>query len=120
MAFLSKKFRKAQLWWYYSKKAMKGLKILWLLIAGSFLFLAGMLISPNYEAVKYTLLISGTVVVTVFYLVTLLRVINTNTLSQSRRIFWLIAVVCVPIMGNLAYVIIHDTLMRRQVPHGTW
>ncbi|MEI9944715.1 MAG: PLDc N-terminal domain-containing protein [Chitinophagaceae bacterium] len=99
---------------------MKNLKLLWLLGIGALLFAIGMFILPHYKVVKDTFLISGTAFVLVFYFKTLLQVIYSHSISPSRRVFWMIVVICVPVMGNLAYVIIQDTLSTKQVPHGLW
>lgn len=99
---------------------MKNLRTVFALAAGTILFMTGLAIPFHYLVWRDIFLITGTLLVLFFYVTTLIQVINSPLLSQSRRIFWLIVVICVPVMGNLAYVIIQDTLTRKQVPHGIW
>jgi len=49
----------------------------------------------------------------VFYVLSFRQVLN---LKSERRIFWIVAIVCVPMIGNLIYIIVHDALTRRQIP----
>jgi Na+/melibiose symporter-like transporter len=38
-----------------------------------------------------------------------------NSLGE-RRIFWIVAIVCLPMIGNLIFLIVHDALTTRQIP----
>jgi hypothetical protein len=99
---------------------MKSFRILWALIAGSILFAVGLLIPPAHPIIRDVFITSGVLSVLFFYIMTLWDVIHSSTLSEYIRIFWLVVVVCVPVIGNLAYVIIHYTVIKKQVPHGIW
>lgn len=95
---------------------MRRLRVLWWLVAGSIVFAAGLFTSVSHEFIKYFLLAAGTVLVSVFYLKTILSVLRSETMGRQRKMFWLIVIVCVPVMGNIAFVIIQSTLSIRQVP----
>jgi len=41
--------------------------------------------------------------------------IQVLNLKSERRIFWIVAIVCVPMIGNLIYIIVHDALTRKQI-----
>ncbi|TMI96383.1 MAG: hypothetical protein E6H06_04275 [Bacteroidetes bacterium] len=95
---------------------MKNLSLLILLVISFVLFLIGISIPGRGRPIH---IIFVTVAVTlgfIFYLLTFLQVIKTPTLSSGRRIFWIVAIVCVPMIGNLVYIIIHDADIRKQVP----
>jgi len=60
--------------------------------------------------------VAGVTLGFIFYLLTFLQVIRTRSLNSGRRIFWIIAIVCVPMIGNLIYIILHDADTRKQIP----
>lgn len=95
---------------------MKKLRVLWWLIAGSVVFAAGLFATVDQSFIKYSLLAAGAVIVSVFYIKTITTLLRSETMGRQRKMFWLIVIVCVPIMGNLAFVIIQSTLSTRQIP----
>lgn len=95
---------------------MKRLRVLWWLVAGSIVFAAGLFTPVNQSFIKYFLLAAGTVIVSIFYIKTIALLLRSETLGRQRKMFWLIVIVCVPVMGNIAFVIIQSTLSTRQVP----
>jgi phospholipase D-like protein len=60
--------------------------------------------------------VAGTALGFIFYVLTFMQVLKTPSLSPGRRIFWIVAIVCVPMIGNLIYLIMHDADVRKQVP----
>ena len=95
---------------------MKNISLLLLLLLGVFLFLAGAV--PHYQrpATGTILMIAGGVLVFSFYLATLLQVIRSKSISNKRRIVWIILILCAPMAGNLIYVLFHDAQLSRQRP----
>jgi len=94
---------------------MKNLSLLLLLIAACILFAIGVFIPGTGKPLHIIFVIAGTMLGFIFYLLTFIQVIKTPSLSSQRRIFWIIVIVCVPMIGNVIYLIVHDTLTRRQV-----
>lgn len=99
---------------------MKNIRLLVLVFTGCILFFIGLMM-PDYNTfLSYLFMITGAFMVLLFYFITLLHVIKTFSHDSSKKIFWLIALVCVPVLGNIIYVIFRETANRRQTPHGVW
>jgi len=92
---------------------MKNLSLLILLFVSFILFLVGISIPGRGAALHIIFVTTGIVLGFVFYVLSFRQVLN---LKSERRIFWIVAIVCVPMIGNLIYIIVHDTLTRRQIP----
>jgi hypothetical protein len=45
-----------------------------------------------------------------------MNVIKTPSLSGGKRIFWIVAIVCLPMIGNVIYLILQDAFTRKQIP----
>jgi len=95
---------------------MKNISLLLLMLLGVFLFLAGAIPHYHRPVTGTILMIAGTVLVAAFYLFTLLQVIRSKSISNKKRIVWVILILCAPIAGNLIYVLFHDAQLSRQVP----
>ena len=95
---------------------MKNLSMLILLVSSAILFAIGISIPGRESLLHIIFVVAGTALGFIFYMLTLLQVIRTPTLSPGRRIFWTVAIVCVPMIGNLIYIIIHDADTRKQIP----
>jgi len=95
---------------------MKNLSLLILLIVSFILFLTGVSIPGTGTVLHIILVVVGTALGFIFYVLTFMQVLKTPSLSQGRRIFWIVAIVCLPMIGNLIYVIMHDADARKQVP----
>jgi hypothetical protein len=95
---------------------MKNLSLLILLIASFILFLIGVWIPGTGSLLHIVFVVAGTALGFIFYVLTFRQVLKTPSLSPGRRIFWIVAIVCVPMIGNLIYVIMHDADVRKQVP----
>ena len=95
---------------------MKNLSLLILLIASFILFLIGVSIPGTGTVLHIVLVVAGTVLGFTFYVLTFMQVLKTPSLSPGRRVFWIVVIVCLPMIGNLIYVIVHDADVRKQVP----
>ncbi len=99
---------------------MKGLKLLLLPLLGVMLLATGLVI-PAYMTIRYILLISSVIVTLIFYFITLRHLIKDFPLDSSKKIFWTVAIICLPVIGNVIYVIFLETSARKQRPqHGIW
>ena len=99
---------------------MQNLKLLLLLCGGCILFVSGLFVPVHYTTIRYSLMIAGTLLVLLFYFITLFQVIKTSSLNSSKRIFWLVAIICVPVIGNIIYVVFREMMTQRQKPSGIW
>jgi len=98
------------------KTAMKNFRLLLLLIISFVLFIVGILIPGTGSPLHVSFLIAGAILGFIFYLLTFMQVIKTPSLNSGRRIFWIVAIVCVPMIGNLIYLLLHDADTRKQIP----
>jgi hypothetical membrane protein len=95
---------------------MKNFSLLLLLIISFVLFLIGISIPGTGRPLHIIFVVAGVTLGFIFYLLTFRQVIKTPTLNSGRRIFWIVAIVCVPMIGNLIYIILHDADTRKQIP----
>lgn len=95
---------------------MKNISLILIVLGGIVLFMAGALPHYNYPVVRYILMTAGGVAVFAFYLISLLQVLRTRSIRNSRRIIWVILIICVPIAGNLIYILFHDAQVSSRVP----
>ena len=95
---------------------MKNLSLLILLIVSFILFLIGVSIPGMGTVLHVVLVVGATILGFIFYVLTFMQVLKTPSLTPGRRIFWIVAIVCVPMIGNLIYLIMHDADVRKQVP----
>ena len=95
---------------------MKNISLLLLMLLGVVLFFAGAIPHYHQPVIKYILMTAGTLLVAAFYLFTLLQAIRSRSISNRRRIVWIILIICAPLAGNLIYVLFHDAQISRQVP----
>jgi phospholipase D-like protein len=95
---------------------MKNLSLLVVLVGSFILFLIGVSIPGVGTVLHVVLVVVATILGFIFYVLTFMQVLRTPSLSPGRRIFWIVAIVCLPMIGNLIYVIMHDADVRKQVP----
>src|SRR4030095_15130478 len=95
---------------------MKNLSLLILLVVSFILFLIGISIPGRGTALHIIIVVAAVTMGFVFYVLTFRQVLKSSSLSNERRIFWIVAIVCLPMIGNLFYIIIHDALTRKQIP----
>ena len=95
---------------------MKNLSLLILLIVSFILFLVGVSIPGRGTALHIIVVVTAVALGFVFYLLTFHQVLTSPSLKGQRRIFWIVALVRLPMIGNLIYIIVHDALTRKQIP----
>jgi len=95
---------------------MKNLSLLIVLVVSFVLFLIGVSIPGTENLLHIIFVVAGTTLGFIFYVLTFMQVLKTSSLTPGRRVFWIVAIVCVPMIGNLMYVIMHDADVRKQVP----
>jgi len=95
---------------------MKNLSLLILLFVSFILFLVGISIPGRGTILHIIVVVTAVLLGFVFYVLTFHQVLTTPSLKGERRIFWIVAIVCLPMIGNLIYLIVHDALTRKQIP----
>ena len=95
---------------------MKNLSLLILLVISIILFFIGISIPGTGTVLHIVFVVAGVTLGFIFYLLSLRQVLKTPSLSSGRRIFWIVAIVCLPMIGNLIYIILHDADTRKQIP----
>ena len=95
---------------------MKNLSLLILLFVSFILFLVGISIPGRGTVLHILVVVTAVALGFVVYMITFHQVLTTPSLKGQRRIFWIVAIVCLPMIGNLIYIIVHDALTRKQIP----
>jgi hypothetical protein len=95
---------------------MKNLSLLILLVISFLLFMIGISIPGIRTPLHIIFVVAGVTLGFIFYILTLRQVIKTPSLNSGKRIFWIVAIVCLPMIGNLIYIILQDAFTRKQVP----
>ena len=95
---------------------MKNLSLLILVGISFLLFLIGVALPGRDQPLNVIFVVAGVTLGFIFYLLSFWHVIKTRTLSSGRRIFWIVAIVCLPMIGNVIYLILQDAFTRKQVP----
>ena len=91
------------------------IRLLFLPFLGLLFFIAGE--SVNNTALSNTLLAISVLIGFLFYIITLGYLLAHFSVNTDRKIFWLVAIVCMPVIGNIIYVIFMQTANRRQKLH---
>jgi len=92
---------------------MKNLSFIILLFVSFILFLVGISIPGRGTALHIIVVATAVLVGFVFYVLSFRKALQLN---GERRIFWIVAIVCLPMIGNLIFLIVHDALTTRQIP----
>ena len=95
---------------------MKNLSLLVLLSISFILFLVGISIPGRGTALHILFVVTSIILGLTFYMLSFHQVLTTPSLKGERRIFWIVAIVCLPMIGNLIYIIVQDALTRAQIP----
>ena len=95
---------------------MKILSLLILLIISFILFMIGIFIPGTGTPLHIFFVVSGVVIGFLFYVLTFMNVLKTPSLNGGKRIFWIVAIVCLPMIGNLIYILLQDAFTRKQIP----
>ncbi len=99
---------------------MRNLKLLLLPVLGFLLFFGGLLLPLSYLTLRLILMIGGALVTLVFYFISFSYAMKSFPYDYSKRIFWLIAIICVPVIGNIIYILFMEMANRRQKPRSVW
>ena len=91
------------------------LRLLILPFLGLLFFIAGESLA-HYGTLYYIFFGISALLNAVFYIITLSYVIITFSYNE-KKMFWLVAIVCLPMIGNIIYVIFMETANRRQKLH---
>jgi hypothetical protein len=95
---------------------MKNFSLLILLIISFVLFMIGISIPGTGRPLHIIFVVAGVTLGFIFYLLTFRQVLRTRSLNSGQRIFWIVAIVCLPMIGNLIYLILQDAFTRKQIP----
>ena len=88
-----------------------------LLLAISFiLFLVGISIPGRNRPIHIIPVVAAVLLGLIFYVQIFREVIKTPELGSDERIFWIVAIVCLPVIGNMLYVLIHRSAASKQIP----
>lgn len=95
---------------------MKNLGFLILAAVGFAISFTGFFLQINHPKASTIVMLIGGAVLLFFYIISFYQVIKTKMISRKQRIFWILVILCVPIVANLIYLFIFDALTRRQKP----
>jgi hypothetical protein len=88
-----------------------------LLVAVAFiLFLVGISIPGIDSPLHIIVVVISVLLGFIFYLRIFLEVLKSRELNSGERTLWTVAIVCLPIIGNILYVLIHNSAASRQIP----
>lgn len=96
---------------------MKNRKLLLMAGIGFAMVIAGLCIPGKDEALHFILLIAGAFILLGFYFLTFLPVIQMVKQNIPDKISWFIFIICLPIVGNVVYLIFQETANRKQKQH---
>lgn len=100
---------------------MKNGPLLLLAVAGSLLGGVSFFIRPEQQAfLKYFLLALAALILLAFYFLTIRQVIKKENFNPAEKIFWTIFILCVPLIGNVIYLIISSAVNGPQVLKHAW
>jgi len=90
---------------------MKNSRLLSLAIIGSATGGVGFFIRPEEHAFeKYLVLAIAALILMLFYFLTMRDVLKKENIDQQMRIFWIIVLICLPLIGDVIYLIINDAV----------
>lgn len=92
---------------YIQSSNMKDLSLLSMVIVAFFLFIVGIFIPGTKNPWHIILIIAGLVTGFIFYLLSFQKMLKDRRLIKGRRMFWIVSIVCLPMIGNVFYVIMN-------------
>jgi len=95
---------------------MKTYSPLLLLAIAFVLFLVGISIPGIDSPLHIILVVVAVALGFIFYVRIFLEVIRSDELNQGERTLWTVAIVCLPVIGNILYVLIHKSAASSQSP----
>ena len=101
---------------------MQNSRLLLLAIIGSVAGAVSFFIHPEKHAFeKYSILAVAALILMLFYFLTMKDVLKNENHDPQVRIFWIIVIICLPIIGDILYLIINDAIDNSQEkPKQSW
>ena len=95
---------------------MKKIKILILAGVGLIISIIGLTFLVNKNNSGYILLSIGGILLLIFYIITFRWMLRSTSVPPKRRVFWTTAIIMLPVIANIIYVIVHDAFLHPEVP----
>jgi NADH:ubiquinone oxidoreductase subunit 6 (subunit J) len=95
---------------------MKNVGALILAAIGFAISIIALFVFQQNKSTGRLLLAVGGILLFIFYLIIFIQVIKSEKIPRKRKTFWIVAIICVPVIANLIYVFIHDALTTPQKP----
>lgn len=86
---------------------MKDVSLLSMVIVAFLLFIVGVFIPGTENPWHIILVVAGLVAGFTFYLLSFRKMLKDSRLIKGRRMFWIVSIVCLPMIGNIFYVIMN-------------
>ena len=100
---------------------MKNRPLFILAMIGSLVGSISFFIHPEQHAIlKYWLLAFAALVLLLFHFLTLRQLIKKENRNPSGKIFWTIVIICVPLIGDVIYLVINDAINSPQILKHAW
>src|ERR1700750_2438348 len=94
---------------------MKNVSLLLLLILSALLFTIGLFIPGTGNLLHIFFITAGFIAVLIFYILSFRKIFHDKSLSRGLRIFWIVAIVCLPMIGNMFYLVLSATTSGPQI-----
>jgi hypothetical protein len=87
-----------------------------LLLVAAIFFAVGLSIPGTGRPLHIVFVVAGMICGFVFYLISFRRALTTRSLTKGRRMFWILAIICLPMIGNCFFIIVDQFAGPPQVP----
>jgi drug/metabolite transporter (DMT)-like permease len=95
---------------------MEKLKILILAGIGLIISIIGLTMAVDKNKTGYVLLSIGALILFIFYIITFRRMLRSPSVNPKRRVLWTTAIIMLPVIANIVYVIMHDAFLHPEIP----
>lgn len=95
---------------------MKKIRILFLAAVGLVLSIIGLTLLVDKKNAGYVWLSIEGLLLFIFYVITFRWMLRSTSILPKRRVFWTTAIICLPVIANIIYVIMHDASIHMQIP----
>jgi hypothetical protein len=95
---------------------MKKIKILILAGVGLIISVLGLSLAVNKKNSGYILLSIGGLLLFIFYIITFRSMLRSLSAIPKRKVFRTNAIIMLPIIANIVFVIMHDAFLHPEVP----
>ncbi len=95
---------------------MKNLRLLLLAIVGFAISFTGFFLRLSNLVASQIVMSVGAVVLLTFYFISFFQMIRSRSIPKKQKMFWTVAIMCVPVIANVIYILLNDALTRRQKP----